>query len=661
MASAPYGTWPSPLSAQVVASQGLRLGYVAVDGGDLYWLEGRPHEGGRTALVRRAPDGSIADVTPADANVRSRVNEYGGGSFAVSGGTIYYANFADQRIYRLQAAGSGVPIPITPPGPWRYADFAIDAGRGHLFCVREDHGGAGEAVTALVRIPLSDEQSAGELNAGELVASGYDFYTSAALSPDGAHLAWLAWRHPQMPWDGTELWTADVSPSGTLTNERRIAGSESESIYQPGWLADGTLCFASDRTGWWQLYRADARGGMTPLITPLIKEASPDAEFGRPQWILGTGTWACAGDRRLVVSYTREGTWHLGTVDLKTRTLTPVVPELQPMEWLAATGTHAFFVGASATSGPAVYELDLATGASRALRTASTLQLDPDDISVPRAITFPTEGGATAHAFYYGPRNRLVTPPDAERPPLIVINHGGPTTATKAVLDLQVQFWTSRGFAVLDVNYRGSSGYGREYRQALNGHWGISDVEDTIQAARFLVKEGKADTARLIVRGGSAGGYTTLAVLTFHPGVFSAGASYYGICDLEVLARDTHKFEARYLDGLVGPYPETQDVYHARSPIHYVDRLSCALVLFQGLEDKVVPPNQSSMMAAAVRAKGLPVALLTFEGEQHGFRRAETVIKCQEAELDFYGAVFGFRPADTLEPIAIDNLRRPPS
>ena len=658
----PYGTWTSRISATTVAEQGLRLGFVACDGDDIYWLEGRPQEGGRNVLVRRSADGTIADLTPRDHNVRSRVHEYGGGAYVVSNGVVYYSNFADQRIYRIggsSASGSSslpdppsVPIPVTPEGKWFYADATVDERRRRLICVREDHTHEGhEPVNTLVSIPLD-----GDPNAGQVIASGYDFYSTPRLSPDGSRLCWLSWRHPQMPWDGTELWVATVADGGMLENLELVAGGPHESIFQPGWSPGGTLYFVSDRTGWWSLYRCDARH--EPIeIRSVLWQPRDEAEFGRPQWMFGWTTWACVDERRMVAAYARRARWALALIDIETGTLTDVATDLEPLESLTAKATHALYVGASPSHAAAVARCELVTGATEIVRSSSSLTFDERDISIPEAIEFPTEGGVTAHAFYYPPRNAEYQALPSERPPLIVISHGGPTMQTKAVLDLQVQFWTSRGFSVVDVNYGGSTGYGREYRQRLNWEWGIVDVDDNINAARYLVEQGIADADRLIIRGGSAGGYTTLAALTFHPEVFRAGASYYGVSDVEALAKDTHKFESRYLDTLIGPYPEAKDVYRERSPIHFIDRLSCALIVFQGLEDKVVPPDQSERMAHAVQAKGLPVAYLAFDGEQHGFRRAETIVRCLEAELYFYGAVFKFTPAGPLPPIDIDNLR----
>ena len=638
--SRPFGTWTSPISAPLVASQGLRLGIVSADGDDVYWIEGRPMEAGRNVLVRRSPDGTLTDLTPSGFNVRTRVHEYGGRAYAVHDGVVYFSNFTDQRLHR----GEGTTVrTLTPEGRWFYADPVVDARRRRLVCVREDHTGAGEAVTTLVGVPLDG-------GAGEVLAEGYDFYSTPRLSPDGSRLAWISWRHPQMPWDGTELWVADVAGDGTLTNHVHVAGGDSESIYQPGWSPDGVLHFVGDRSGWWSLYRVNGSN-----VQPALRNPPADAEFGQPQWVFGTATWAFAGPSRLVLAYTRLGRWYLAVADAGTGEWRDLAPGLQPHDWLTATGTHAILVAGSATTPDAVVRVEIESSVVEVLRSSSDVAVDPDYVSIPQAMAFPSEG-RTAHAFYYPPRNRDFEAPPGDRPPLIVIGHGGPTTATSATLDLRVQFWTSRGFAVADVNYGGSSGYGRPYRDLLRGQWGIVDVADAVNAARYLVREGQADPGRLIIRGGSAGGYTTFAALTFHPGVFGAGAGYYGVSDLEALAHETHKFESRYLDTLVGPYPQERERYRARSPIHFVDRLSCALILFQGLDDKVVPPNQSKMMADAVRAKGLPVAYLTFEGEQHGFRKADTIVRSLEAELYFYGAVFGFRPADAIEPIEIANL-----
>ena len=663
----PFGTWRSPLPAAVVAAQGLRLSSVAIDGDDVYWIEGRAAEGGRNVIVRLTGDGRTSDVVPPGFNARSRVHEYGGTAYAVADGVLYFSNFSDQRIYAIPvaspaggggptAAYAGVPVPLTPDGPWRYADFAIDPSRRRLIAVREEHPPSGtpgepmrsaaEPVNAIVAIPL------GGGSAGDLLASGHDFYSTPRLSADGRHLAWLAWRHPQMPWDGTELWIADVGGEGALAGARQIAGGSGESVYQPGWGPDGTLFYVSDRDGWWKLYRSSEGGAASAVVV----DPAADAEFGRPQWVFGSASWSCAGASTIVAACTRRGRWHLTAIDVGSGAWQPIATDLEPREWLAADERQIVMVAASATMSDAVIRIEPATGGQRVLRASTSVAIAADDISLAEPMEFATGDGRRAHAFYYPPRNSRFTALAGERPPLIAIGHGGPTTATTGTLDLRIQYWTTRGFAVVDVNYGGSSGYGRPYRERLAGEWGIVDVNDMVHAARHLVATGKADPRRLAIRGGSAGGYTALAALAFHPGVFTAAASYYGISDIEVLARDTHKFESRYLERLIGPYPERRDRYRARSPIHFVDRIVCPLILFQGLEDEVVPPNQSARMAEAVRAKGLPVVCLTFAGEQHGFRRAETIARCLEAELAFYGAVFGFTPADAIAPLAIANL-----
>ena len=641
---APYGTWTSPLSARSVSAGSVQLSRVILDGDDLYWLERRPEEGGRGVVVTRGPHGRIADVTPIGTNVRTRVHEYGGAAYTASQRIIYYSEFADQRVYRLEAGG--VPEPLTPAGQWCYADFTVDPARPRLVCVREDHASKSrEAVTTLVSVALDHPPAA-----ATVISTGHDFYASPCFSPDGSRLLWLAWRHPDMPWDSTELWAADVGRDGRLGHQTLLAGGGDESVYQPGWSPGGTPYFVSDRTGWWNLYRV--RSGRAECVHPMA------AEFGRPQWTLGTSTWAFSDTSRLLSAYLHGGRWRLASIDVGSGALVPINLDVEPSDSIVATGTHAVFIGSSVGAPDAVVRVTLATAMVETILPASTLTVDPGCLSTPEAIEFPTEEGLTAHAFYYPPANRDFTAPAGERPPLIVVSHGGPTAMHRPTLNLELQYWTSRGFAVVGVNYGGSAGYGRAYRQRLNGQWGVVDVADCVNAAAHLAARGQADADRLIIRGNSAGGYTTLAALTFRPHEFKAGASYYGISDLEAMTRDTHKFESRYLERLVGPYPARRDVYRGRSPIHFVDRISCPLILFQGLEDPVVPPDQSRMMADAVRAKGLPVALLAFEGEQHGFRKADTIVRCLEAELFFYGVVFRFMPADETSAVSIDNLDR---
>ena len=624
----PYGAWTSPLTASRVTAGALRLDHIQLDSGDVYWLEGRASEGGRHVIVKWTPTGEISDVTVAPFNVRTRVHEYGGAAYTVDRGTIYFANFADQRIYR-QAPG-GTPEPITAEGCF-YADFRVDQRRDRLISVREDHSQAGEAINTIVAI-----------GGGEAVlVSGADFYSDPIVSPDGGSLAWLQWHHPNLPWDGTELCVARFNADGTLGPAQTIAGGAAESIFQPEWSPDGTLYFVSDRAGWWNLYRLPAEAlAKVGLVNGSVESVHVmAAEFGKPQWTFSMVTYAFVSAERIAVTYAQDGRWHLGLIETQTRAFTPVGLPVQPLESIHATAEAIYFIGGSALTANAITRLALQDRSLAVLRSASAERIDPVWISVPEAVTF-TAAGRDVHAFYYPPVNPDVRAPAGERPPLLVLTHGGPTGATVDVLDAKIQFWTSRGFAVLDINYSGSTGYGRAYRERLNGQWGIADVADAVGGAEALVAAGTVDPARLAIRGGSAGGYTTLAALTFHH-TFKAGASYYGISDLEVLQQDTHKFESRYNESLIGPYPAAREVYVARSPIHFTDRLSCPIILFQGLDDKVVPPNQSAMMAEAVRKKGLKVKYVTFEGEQHGFRKAENIIRALEEELAFYRDVFG--------------------
>jgi dipeptidyl aminopeptidase/acylaminoacyl peptidase len=562
---------------------------------------------------------------PPGYNVRTRVHEYGGGAYTVYRRTIFFANFADQRVYQQDPGGT--PQPITAEGA-SYADFRMDAERSRLIGVRER-----QEQNAIVAIPTFAKASAGQ--PGEVLVEGADFYSDPIVSPDGKFLSWLQWNHPNMPWDGTELWVAVINPDGSIGSREKIAGGADESIFQPEWSPDGALFFVSDRTGWWNLYRWS--GLAVEAVHPM------EAEFGKPQWTFSMVCYAFVDANRIAATYTEHGTWHLALIDPNARRFTPLDLPVEAVESIKARATEGpersdiYFIGGSPTDPPAIYCYSTG-GKLDILRSSTTDPIATAWISVPEAVTYQA-GDRDVHAFYYPPANPDVTAPPGTQPPLIVVTHGGPTGATLDVLDPKVQFWTSRGFAVLDVNYSGSSGYGRPYRDRLKGQWGIIDVEDAVGGAQAMVAAGRADPNRLIIRGGSAGGYTTLAALTFHD-TFKSGASYYGISDLEVLQQDTHKFEARYNDSLIGPYPEARAIYRERSPIHFTDRLSCPIILFQGLEDKVVPPNQSEMMAEAVRKKGIKVKYVAFEGEQHGFRKAENIIRSLEEELAFYRDVF---------------------
>ena len=639
---APYGSWKSPISSDLIVVGSIGLGQLVVEGDAVYWTEGRPSENGRNALVKWTPENGYEELSAAGFNVRTRVHEYGGGSYAVHDDVIYFTNFIDQRLY-VQYPHSE-PDPLTPSEPLRFADGFVDVGRGRLFCIREDHRQPGvEPSNSLVSLNLD-----GHNELGTQLASGSSFYASPRLSPNGRKLAWLTWNHPNMPWDGTELWLADLDEAGTsLSNLTKIAGGANESVFQPEWSPSGELYFVSDRTNWWNLYRW--RGSVVQPVYPM------DAEFGRPQWVFGMSTYAFERADSIICTYTQNGSWQLARLNTELGTLTPVHTPYTSIANLQVSQGIAYFIGGSSTRPNAIVRLNLQTNDAQILRQSTDLTVDTAYLSVPEPVAFPTENGLTAYAIYYPPQNRDFVAPEGELPPLLVISHGGPTSATETTLNLGTQYWTSRGFAVLDVNYGGSTGYGRSYRQRLNGQWGIVDVQDCINGAKHLVRQGLADGDRLAIRGGSAGGYTTLCALTFHD-TFSAGASFFGVSDVEALAQETHKFESRYVDSMIGPYPEAKQLYKDRSPIHHTDQINCPLILFQGLEDKVVPPNQAEKMFEAVKAKGIPVAYVAFPGEQHGFRSAENIKRALDGELYFYSKIFGFSLADAVKPVEIENL-----
>lgn len=640
-AVAPFGTWASPIRIDDVVGDVIGLGEPWLDGDDIYWLEARPSEGGRRVLVRCALDGSISDVTPPPFNVRTRVHEYGGGSYVVAGGVVVFSEFSDGRLYRLDP-GAETPVAITPEGPWRYADLRPDAGRRRFVAVREDHSGRDQPVAAIVAVPLDGAEPPAVL------VSGPDFLAAPRLSPDGRRLAWLEWDHPDMPWDASRLRIATVEPGGSLGDSELAAGGPDASIAQPEWSADGVIHFVSDRTGWWNLYRL--------LDGPTLDPVAPmEAEFADPAWVFGRSSYAFAPDGSIVAVARRDGRDHLVHIrpgDLVGEVESPYTE----FEGLSAGPAGIVTVAGTPAEPTVVARLDPATLAvAGILRRSSGIVLNPEIVSMPEAIHFPTTGGRTAHALYYPPLNPRFTAPEGERPPLIVLSHGGPTSNASTALDPTIQLLTSRGIAVVDVDYGGSTGYGRTYRRALNGEWGVVDVDDCVAAAQFLVARGDADPDRLAIAGGSAGGYTTLAALAFR-NVFSAGVSRFGVGDLESMIRDTHKFESRYLDRLVGPYPEAAETYRERSPVHFPDRISCPVLVMQGLDDKVVPPSQAEAIVEALAANGIPHAYIAFEGEGHGFRGAAAIRRSLEAEISFLGQVFGFEPADELEPVEMSGL-----
>jgi dipeptidyl aminopeptidase/acylaminoacyl peptidase len=631
MQLAPFGSWKSPITADAIVADSIGLSSIVLDGTDIYWLESRPQEAGRSVIVRRTADGQSEDITPSGYNVRNRVHEYGGAAYTVVDGRVYFSNNADNCLY-IQDLRSEDPQQVrqlTHEHSKRYADLTVDTRNQRLICVQEEHDSAEfEPLNTIVSISLTQPDDV------RILVGGCDFYAAPRLSPDGTKLVWLSWNHPNLPWDGTNLQMATVS-NGYLSAPVPIAGGATETIFQPQWSSDDTLYFVSDRTGWGNLYCW--HNGSVKEIYPFA------AEFSLPQWIFGMSTYALIGNR-IVCTYSQHGIWQMGLINTLSGHFTKLHVAYTDIANICATGNLVVCCGASATQTNEIVTLDLLTESREVLKRSNQVKIDPGYLSIPQSIEFPTTDGQTAYAFYYPPTNQDYQPLLGEKPPLLVKSHGGPTAAASNQLSLKTQYWTSRGFAVVDVNYGGSTGYGKAYQHRLDGKWGIVDVDDCTNAALFLVKQGLADANRLAISGGSAGGYTTLAALTFGT-TFKAGASYYGVSDLIALAKDTHKFESQYLDRLVAPYATEPDVYRTRSPLYFTKQLSCPIIFFQGLEDKVVPPNQAEMMVDALKAKGIPVEYVTFPDEQHGFRQAANIKRALTDEFSFYARIFGFEPA----------------
>ena len=652
--SALCGAWPSPISAAIVAAGAAPLLQVALDGADAYWLAERASEGGRTTLLRRR-GADVVELTPAPFNVRTRVHEYGGGALLAADGIVVFSNFTDNRLYRINPAGDGAaPVALTAEDGRRYADFVLDRQRQRLVSVCEDHAGAGYPVNTIVAIGLNDPDGV-----PTVLVQGSDFYCAPRISPDGSQLAWLSWMHPRMPWQGTELWLADLDAAGGPANARLIAGGVDESICQPEWSPAGVLHFVSDRSGWWNLYRlaGAAPGGAAGAAVQALCALA--AEFGMPHWAFGDSTYGFRSDDDIVCAYIEDGISRLAQLSCVTGTLAPIANPYQEIRHLRVAGSVVALLGGAPAIPTELARIDLGSGVNpsehEVLARSIDVLLDAADLSVPESVTYPTTGNRMAHAFHYPPRNAHYQATPGSKPPLMVISHGGPTSMATSTLKLATQYWTSRGFAVLDVNYGGSSGFGRAYRDALKGQWGVIDVDDCVAGARYLVARGMVDGDRLVIRGGSAGGLTTLCALAFHD-VFKAGASYYGVSDLKGLDQDSHKFESHYTDYLIAPQPQAELLYLQRSPIHHADRLKRPMIFFQGLDDKVVPPQQSEVMVNALHAAGVPVAYLTLEGEGHGFRKADSIVRTLEAELYFYRRVFGIAAPEPLAPVMINNL-----
>jgi dipeptidyl aminopeptidase/acylaminoacyl peptidase len=634
----------------MVARAGTRLAAPWIAAGTVWWLEGRPSENGRVVLVKAAPGEEPVDVVPTGFNVRTTVHEYGGAPYAIHDGTVYCSRFEDQRLYRIDPGAE--PAPLTPEregSKHRYADGRVTPGGALWIGVRERHEGSGspsEVVNELVAIPTDGSAEP------RVIAGGRDFYSSPRISPDGTQLSFLAWDMPWMPWDGCELFVAGLAADGTLGEITHAAGRDGdESIWQPDWSPAGELVFASDRSGWWNLERI--RDGARSILY------EAEAEFGYPAWVFGLRSYAFLGDWRIFCAYDQGGHTYFAVLDPETADLDGI--DVPHDAWwsgpfVAAEGSTAVYIGGSATIPNQVVRLDVGSGRTEVLRASAEPPVEVGYFSIPRAIEFPTDRGRTAHALVYQPTHPDYEAPEGEKPPLIVKSHGGPTGSTTPIFHLEIQFWTSRGFAVVDVNYGGSTGYGRAYRERLNGEWGVVDLEDCVNAARYLVERGEADGERLLIRGGSAGGYTTMCALTFTDD-FAAGATYFGISDLERFETgDGHKFERMYNHTLIGAYPEDAELYRARSPIHFVERISTPMLVLQGADDEVVPPAQSELIVEALAEREIPHAYLLFEGEGHGFRKAESVIASLEAELSFYAQILAFEPGDPIPKLAIDRL-----
>jgi len=618
-----YGSWGSPITADAVTAATVTLLEPSIDGDDIYWIEARPLERGRNIVVRRAANGTIEALTPNPFYARTQVYSYGGGAYVVDRGVVYFVDYTDNQIYR-HARGS-TPAKLTSNATCLYGDLCLDAVRNRLIAVREERPG-GDVIHAIHTLVAVDLGTGVETT----LDAGYDFYSSPILSPGGARLAWLSWQHPEMPWTATQLWTAAVAAGGELTQKQLVVGNAHESLFQPQWSPDGTLYVVSDRTGFWNLYRVNGAD-----LEPMLQR---DADFGLPQWNLGLSTYAFASADTIIYAFTQNGIWYLGRLDTRTLAASDYPREFAGLSWVRAAADKVVLRYSTPTAPAAIALVDIVSGDLAPLQySVPPASLKPFEsyLSPPQAIEFPTDDGEISHAFYYRPYNPDWQAQASERPPLLVMSHGGPTSATNSGLDLSRQFWTSRGFAVLDVNYRGSTGYGRAYREKLYGQWGIVDVVDCIAGAQYLAGCEEVDGRRILVTGGSAGGYTTLCGLTFHD-AFAGGASYYGISDVSALATDTHKFELHYMDWLIAPYTPGSTVYHDRSPINFVERLSAPVIFLHGENDQVVPVNQAQKMYAALQRRDIPTCMIVFQDERHGFRQPAHQRQALESELMFY-------------------------
>lgn len=629
----PYGTWPSPITADTILSEFVGFSALKFVEGRYYWLEGRAQEGGRSVVVEHS-NGNRRDITPAPLNIRSRVHEYGGGAYALSEITAYAVNHVDQDIYAIDLHTAEI-VRLTKSGPEeRFGGLIWDSHQQRLITIRERHGFSDEPVNDLAQI---------DVNTGSITSlySGHDFYSSACLSKDGRQIAFVVWDHPNMPWDGTQLITATLDPEGRTGIETVVAGSRDESIFQPLWIGNDRLLYVSDATGFWNLYcYSDSE---IHCILP------DDAEYGLPQWGLGITNFVSLSEHHVIAQRIHEGVSELVTVNIDQCTRSPLMADYSSYQSLTRTTRGIAFIGGNHNDVAEVAELDVTSGNINMISKQGVVNFPQGTFSPPSTIRYKTNDGAIGYGNFYPPAHPDWQGDDGELPPLLVMSHGGPTGAASRDLSMRTQYYTSRGWAVLDVNYGGSTGFGRAYRERLNGNWGTVDVNDCVAGVSHLATHHLIDINRVAIRGGSAGGYTTLAALVF-TNVFRAGASHYGIGDLRALAEDTHKFESRYIHALV----DEADI-QARSPINHIERLNCPTIFFQGREDRIVPPNQSELMYEALKAKGIPVCYLLFENEGHGFRRAENAKRSIEAEYLFFAKVFKFQPADDLPAITVEN------
>ncbi|MGH8987848.1 MAG: S9 family peptidase [Acidimicrobiales bacterium] len=655
--TSPHGSWESPVTLDHLVADVVGLSFPFATPTHVYWTEARPSEGGRHVLVRRSVAGGVLEeVTPPGFGARTTVHEYGGLCVAVHhdptvGDTLYFSNFVDQRLHRVVPGEA--PCALTPEPPMkhavRFAAPVLTCDGRHLLAVRERHGDPDVATTVVNDVVVMPTDGSEPPRA---LLFGHDFWSFIACSPDGRRVCWVSWDHPNMPWDGTELWEGELDvEEGVVRAPHLVAGGPSVSVTQPKYAPDGTLHYVADSTGWWNLYAAGAGPGESRALAPM------EAELGAPDFVFGLSSYAFVEDGKVLATWRCEGLDHVGVLHPDAREFTAADCGVTYVTQVRSTedGSCAYAVAGSATLPPSVVRMEVSARGGvdvEVVRRSRAEAVGTDYISKPEPVDFPVGQGNVGHALFYAPRNPGFEAPTGELPPLIVSVHGGPTSSALPVLNYAVQYWTSRGFAVVDVNYGGSTGYGRAYRERLRGQWGVVDLGDCVHVANHLARSGRADGTRLVIRGGSAGGYTALCGATFTD-VFAAATSYYGICDAAALAQDTHKFELHYTDTLFGPWPEDADVYKSRSPVYRAAAIRTPLIMFQGLDDKVVHPSQAEIMVAALRENGVPHAYVTYGGEQHGFRKAESIRRTAEAELYFYGRVLGFAPADELRPVDI--------